>query len=59
MQYTYKESDWPEIDYWGTPTLYFYHDGELKQQLVGWPREGREKQLKEALRNVGLLKQEV
>ncbi|MCX4026412.1 hypothetical protein H0A36_24385 [Endozoicomonas sp. SM1973] len=55
MAYTYKESDWPEITYWGTPTFYFYLDGKLKQQIVGWPREGREKELKQALKDIGLL----
>ncbi|MDE1463090.1 hypothetical protein [Spartinivicinus poritis] len=55
MAYTYKESDWPEISYWGTPTFYFYLDGKLRQQIVGWPKEGREKELKQALKDIGLL----
>jgi hypothetical protein len=50
MQYTYKQTDWPEIEYWGTPTLYFYQDGKLKNQLIGWPSEGREHELTQALK---------
>lgn len=33
------ERDWPEINYWGTPTFYFYLDGALKRKMVGWRRE--------------------
>lgn len=54
MSFVDKEANWPEIKYWGTPTLYFYYNGKLLKQLVGWPREGREKELIAALDLIGL-----
>lgn len=55
MKYSYSEVDWAEISYWGTPTLYFYKDGLLISQLVGWPKEGREEELKTHLKGIDLL----
>ncbi|RDH41501.1 hypothetical protein [Zooshikella ganghwensis] len=55
MKYAYKKNEWPEIGYWGTPTLYFYKDGMLKRQLVGWPPEGQEKLLLQNLKAIDLL----
>lgn len=49
-----SESDWPEIKSWATPELYFYEDGVLMAQLVGWPPEGREQELKETLKYITL-----
>lgn len=53
--YVYQKHQWPEIDYWATPTIYFYNKNKLVRQLVGWPDEGREEQLREALSAIGLL----
>lgn len=50
----YQESQWPEIDYWGTPAFYFYLDGRLQGSVLGWPKEGREAELKEHLERIGL-----
>jgi hypothetical protein len=36
MSYVYAASDWPAIDWWGTPTVYFFEDGTLQRKLVGW-----------------------
>ncbi|MBI1365380.1 MAG: hypothetical protein GC153_05425 [Alphaproteobacteria bacterium] len=40
-QYAYRivewRSDWPEINYWGTPTFYFFKGGHLVRKIVGWP----------------------
>lgn len=53
--FVYKKDQWPEITYWGTPTLYFFEQNSLVRQIVGWPKEGREVQLREALAAIGLL----
>ncbi|WP_299270144.1 hypothetical protein [uncultured Psychrosphaera sp.] len=55
MQLSHKKSDWPDIQSWATPTMYFYKDGKLFNQLVGWPDEGRKEELKEAMQDIGLL----
>lgn len=55
--YIYLESEWPEIDYWGTPAFYFYKDGKFIQKVVGWPKEGgRKKEILKALQLIGLTK---
>lgn len=53
--FVYKKEQWPEITYWGTPTFYFFEQNSLVKQIVGWPKEGREVQLREALAAIGLL----
>jgi len=54
--FVYKEAQWPSVTYWGTPTLYFFDENNnLVRQVVGWPREGREKSLLEALSAINLL----
>jgi hypothetical protein len=55
LQYTYSQKQWPEIEYWATPTFYFYQDGELVKQMSGWPKKGREQALLSGLKAVGLL----
>jgi hypothetical protein len=57
MKYTYQESQWPEIEYWATPSFYFYFymDGKLVKQVVGWPHEGRAKALQAGLKAIALL----
>lgn len=52
--YVYREAEWPEIDYWGTPAFYFYKSGRLLRKIVGWPQEGRRQEILEALRLTGL-----
>ncbi|MBD3653170.1 hypothetical protein [Kangiella sp.] len=53
--YAHAKSDWPEIGYWGTPTFYFYYNGQLRHQLVGWPGEANIAELKKGLVMIGLL----
>ncbi|MEP1448828.1 MAG: hypothetical protein ABJK37_22175 [Paraglaciecola sp.] len=53
--FVYKKDQWSEITYWGTPTFYFFEQNSLVRQIVGWPKEGREVQLREALAAIGLL----
>lgn len=55
LQYTYSQKQWPEIEYWATPTFYFYRDGKLVKQMSGWPKKGREQALLSGLEVVGLL----
>lgn len=50
----WDRDDWPAIDYWGTPTFYFFKRGELVAKVSGWPDEGRREELKEAARRAGL-----
>lgn len=52
--YTHRSNEWPEIDYWGTPTFYFYKDGDLKYKVTGWDK-GRDKYLDQGLEKIGLL----
>lgn len=53
--HVYSTSDWPEIGYWGTPTFYFYYNGQLEHQLVGWPGKDNITELKKGLAKIGLL----
>lgn len=50
----YLAQNWPEIDNWGSPTFYFYLDGRLQGSIIGWPKDGRETELIEMLRRIGL-----
>lgn len=53
--YAHKQAEWPEISYWATPTFYFYQNGELIGQLVGWPPEGRKEKLVAILKQLNLV----
>ena len=55
MHYTWKKSEWPEIDSWATPSFYFYRDGQLVSRFAGWPNQGNEAALRKGLKQVGLL----
>lgn len=55
MKYAVKESQWPEITYWGTPSFYFYLDGKVVKQVVGWPKQGREKEIRIGLKQISLI----
>ncbi len=55
MQIAYKFQEWPMFDRWETPTFYFLKRGKVVAQVVGWPRQGRKREVKAALRRVGLL----
>lgn len=50
----FSREDWPEIDYWGTPTFYFFGKDGLSEKIVGWPEEGRRADLLDAARSVGI-----
>ena len=53
--YAHKQQEWPEISYWATPTFYFYQNGELIGQLVGWPQEGQKEKLVAILKALSLV----
>lgn len=38
--YVHNESHWPEIDYWGTPSFYFYKNGNLIDKIIGYSDNG-------------------
>lgn len=50
----YRREDWPQIDYWGTPTFYFFRDNRMVEKVTGWPSEGRREELIRAARSIGL-----
>jgi len=58
MSIAYKQSEWPLLDEWATPIFYFLRDGSVIAKVVGWPAEGRRDELRSALRQIGLLKQD-
>ena len=38
-RYVESKADWPEINYWGTPSFYFMKNGHLVKKVVGWPAD--------------------
>jgi hypothetical protein len=50
----FNRDEWPEIDYWGTPTFYFFGKEGLAAKVVGWPKEGRRSELLSAARKAGI-----
>lgn len=46
MRLVDDQSYWPgEINNWSTPAFYFFHDGKFIGSVIGWPPEGRTKEL--------------
>lgn len=59
FRYVASESDWPEINYWGTPSFYFFKNGRLVKKVIGWPndidgRNERKAALKAGLAAIGV-----
>jgi hypothetical protein len=54
INYSYKENEWPEIKLWETPTFYFYYNGKLKSQLVGWVEVSSSNKLLSELKSINL-----
>ena len=52
--FAWRRDEWPAIDHWGTPTFYFFANGELVAKVTGWPEEGRRKELIAAARIAGI-----
>lgn len=51
----YSYSRWPELGDWGTPTFYFFEDGQPIETVVGWPEGGRMADLKKGLAKIGIV----
>ncbi|MFK3737563.1 hypothetical protein [Massilia sp. TN1-12] len=49
----YDISAWPIERQWETPVFYFFKDGRIVANIVGWPREGRAKELFAAMALAG------
>lgn len=49
-----RQSDFPDIGYWGTPTFYILRDGSVVARVVGWPRGGNKAALQQALGAAGI-----
>ena len=45
MTIAYRQSGFPMIDDWDTPTFYFLHDGKIVATVMGWPKEGHKAEL--------------
>jgi hypothetical protein len=52
LSIAYRERDWPEVNDWGTPTFYFFHDGKLIHRMDGW---GKIEEFEKAVRAQGLI----
>ncbi len=46
IKYVDMTQDFPMIDFWGTPSFYFLKNGIVVDKLIGWPQEGKIKELK-------------
>ena len=57
FQIVYAETDWPEINYWSSPSFYFFDESKLVSKVVGWPRnqtEGRKTALRTSFQTIGV-----
>ncbi|MCF6288577.1 MAG: hypothetical protein L3J53_04995 [Proteobacteria bacterium] len=45
-KYIYRAKDFPMIKSWETPVFYFFKNGVIVEQVIGWPKEGRMQELK-------------
>ena len=57
FHYVVTKPDWPEINYWGSPSFYFFDDSKLVRKVVGWPRdesEARKAALKDSFQAIGI-----
>jgi hypothetical protein len=50
MRSVYAASEWPLIDWWGTPTFYFVDGGKVTAKIIGWQPEVSEQKLLNAYR---------
>lgn len=54
MRIAYRRDEWPQISNWATPVFYFFKDGQLLEQVTGWPGRARLDALRAAFRKVGV-----
>lgn len=51
----YSAAEWPEIDSWETPSIYFYVDGIVRSRMIGWQGDSSEEAFLAHLAEIGLL----
>ncbi|MEG0184915.1 MAG: hypothetical protein RR704_15865 [Stenotrophomonas sp.] len=49
-----RQSGFPELGYWGTPTFYILRDGKVVARVVGWPSGGNKAALQKAFADAGI-----
>ncbi len=54
MNYSFNENEWPDISLWDTPTFYFFENGKIKSQLIGWPPKGNSDKFIHELKKINL-----
>jgi hypothetical protein len=54
MRIAYRRDEWPQITNWATPVFYFFKDGQLLEQVAGWPGRMRLDALRVAFRKAGV-----
>lgn len=47
LRFAERSEQWPELNYWGSPSFYFMKDGGVISKRVGWPLELDEQNLDE------------
>lgn len=55
MSLAHSAIEFVDLEYWGTPSFYFFDSGHVVAHVVGWPREGRKDELLAAARKGGLI----
>ncbi|WP_449429053.1 hypothetical protein [Rhodanobacter umsongensis] len=55
MNIAWQNSEWSMLDSWAMPTFYIFQHGKLVNKFSGWSQETEPRQLRAALRQVGLL----
>lgn len=56
LSIAYRQSDWPMVAQWATPTFYVLDHGKPVSEITGWSRKGNRAALIAALKQAGLLK---
>jgi len=54
LSFIKNKYDWQFVTYWGTPTLYFFYDGKLIGQLIGWPEKGNKVRFSQLMSKINL-----
>ncbi len=48
-----RQTGFPDVGYWGTPTFYILRDGKVAARVVGWPAGGNKAALQKAFADAG------
>jgi len=54
MTFAYSLDEWWMLDRWETPTFYFFKDGKLVSEIVGWKGQQSKSKIELALASIGL-----